>query len=254
MHGSEHQGLTEGATPPQARRRAGPITASAPPADAGPWEAPRQARTVLLVDDEELMPTGLRAELAAKGFEVVGEAGDLDTAVALAQELTPDIVLVDAQLNDGSGVETTRRILQTLQATRVLILDGTDDSELVTEALFAGACGFLVKGAERGTISRAVQDAADGGSPVSPGAARVILEVLRRQRGVVSSSHPKPDLTARERQILALLTEGMENAEIDAELFLSVDTVKSHVSQILEKFRVDNRLQAAVYAVRNHLA
>lgn len=210
---------------------------------------------VLIVDDQALFRRGLREHLEASGLDVVGEAEDADGAVALAVETEPEVVLMDVWMPGGSGIDATRRLRVAVPGAQVLMLTVSTEEEVVAEAIMAGACGYLLKDAEGDQILAAIAAAAAGESPLSPRIASALIQRVREQeRPPASNGGDRPTLTTRERQVLSLIVEGKENNEIAAELVISSETVKTHVSTILEKLQVDNRVQAAVEAVRAGLA
>lgn len=215
---------------------------------------PSSAIRVALVDDHELFRNGLRELLAEQGFEVVGDAADGGSAIALVERTAPDVVVMDIQMPGMSGVEATRRIRATAPATRVLMLTVSPDPEDVTEAVLAGASGYVLKEAAVSEVARAVRAAARGEALLSPAIAARLLEGIRGtgEPGQVAQVE-RPRLTARELEVLGLIAAGKDNPEIAEALIISEQTVKSHVSNILAKLEVQNRIQAAVYAVRRRL-
>jgi DNA-binding NarL/FixJ family response regulator len=215
-------------------------------------EAPSALR-VLLVDDHELFRSGLRELLEEHGFTVVDEAPDGETAVRLAAEIGPDVAVMDLNMPGISGVEATRRIREATPGTRVIMLTVSPDEADVSAAVLAGASGYLMKDAEPDQIVAGVRAAAAGEALLSPRIAGDLLESLRRDHADARGTSGAPSLTERERQVLRLMAAGKENPEIAEELFITVETVKNHVSNILAKFEVDNRLQAAVYGIRKRL-
>jgi DNA-binding NarL/FixJ family response regulator len=207
---------------------------------------------VALVDDHALFRSGLRELLEEHGFEVVGEAGDGQDGVRLAAETAPDVIVMDLNMPGMSGVEATRRICATSPTTRVLILTVSPDDDDIKDAVLAGACGYVLKDAEIDNVVAGVAAAARGESQLSPRVATRLLERVRDHSGVLPSD-VRPELTDREREVLGLIAAGKDNTEIAAELFISAQTVKNHVSNILAKLQVENRIQAAVFAVRREL-
>jgi DNA-binding NarL/FixJ family response regulator len=208
----------------------------------------------MVVDGHEIFRDGVRSLLAAHEIVVVGEAGDAADAVALAAETKPDVALMDLDLPGASGVDATKRIRLVSPVTRVLMLTVSADEDDVYEALRAGACGYLLKDSPAEEIVAGIRAAASGQSLLSPQVAALLLERLRE-------SFPDPDLpedvapqlTKRELEVLSLIAAGKENAEIADSLVISQHTAKNHVSSILAKLEVENRIQAAVYAVRQRL-
>lgn len=201
---------------------------------------------ILVVDDHPLFRTGLCAILdAAEGLTVVAEATNGAEAVAVAAEMRPDLVVMDLHMPDVGGVEATRLILAASPGTRILVLTMHDDVAALSAALEAGARGFLVKGADRAQVLRAVRAVAAGDLVLSPTVADRLAPMLSRQTAVNPAF---PDLTARESEILMLMSSGHDNAEIARELSLSLKTVRNYVSSILTKLQVPGRAQAIVKA------
>jgi DNA-binding NarL/FixJ family response regulator len=205
---------------------------------------------VLLVEDHELYRQGLDEMLRTEGFNVVGQAGRGDDGVALALRARPDVVIMDLNLPGFSGVEATRRIVEQAPEVRVLVLTISTGSVELLDALLAGARGYLVKGAPLAELLRGVRAVAAGELLVSR---TVADEVLERVRRGTPRSASLLTLSEREVEVLALLAAGHDNTRIAAHLQVSVTTVKHHVSNILDKLGVENRIQAAVIAVRDGL-
>lgn len=220
------------------------------PASSQP-DAPPAGIRVLIVDHHALFRRGLREHLEGSGVDVVGVAEDPAGAVALAAETEPDVVLMEIRMPGGSGIETTRRLLGAVPGARVLMLTIAADEDVVAKAIMAGACGYVLKDAGGDEILAAIAAAAGGESALSPRIASALIERVReREPPPASQGGDGPMLTQREREVLSLIVEGRENNEIAVELVISPETVKSHVSSILEKLEADNRVQAAVAAVR----
>jgi DNA-binding NarL/FixJ family response regulator len=209
----------------------------------------RDHPNVLVVDDQELFRGGIIQLLEERGIRVLGETGRGADAVELASELGPDVVLMDLNMPGMSGVEATQRLTTTAPLVHVLVLTVAADDRHVMDALLAGASGYILKETPIAQIVDAVRAAARGESAISPRIASGLVHRLREpsQTEVDLSGVP---LTAREREVLELLARGMDNPEIAHALYLSEHTVKNYVSSILTKLQVENRLQAAVRAVR----
>jgi DNA-binding NarL/FixJ family response regulator len=207
---------------------------------------------LLLVDDHDLFRSGLRALLDDSGFEVRDAAGGR-AAIELARTYRPDVVIMDMQMPGMSGIEATRGVLEVQPDAVVLMLTVAADEESVLEAIRAGASGYLLKEARLPEIVAAVNAAAEGRSPIAPRVAGALVDSIRR-RPVVPKGHAGvSSLTGRERAVLALLADGYDNGEIARRLFVSQSTVKNHVSSLLDKLGVDNRVRAAAFAVRHGL-
>lgn len=207
---------------------------------------------VLVVDDHDLFRTGMVSLLSGtEGIEVVGQASGGKMGVRLTAELRPDVVLMDIRMPDLNGPEATLEILQHDPAIRVLALTVTSTGADVAAILKAGACGFLAKDTPVDSLLVAIRAAANGSAWLSPAAAELVLGQLRASPARDLSATPALEqLTPREIDVLRLLAEGMENAEIAAALNISPRTAKNHVSSILAKLGLPSRVQAAVYAVR----
>jgi DNA-binding NarL/FixJ family response regulator len=211
--------------------------------DAAPHE--HDGFTVLVADDHRLFRDGLRSLLrTVPEAELVGEASDGEEAVRLAISLQPDVVVMDIRMPELDGVEATRRILRDCPSVRVLMVTMLDDDGSVFAAMRAGARGYVLKGADHAEIVRAIRAVAEGEGIFSSAIAGRLVDYF------ASLNPPVPDLmpglTPREREILALLSEGCKNAEIAARLSLSTKTVRNNVSNILAKLQVADRTQAAV--------
>ena len=200
----------------------------------------------MVVDDHPVFRAGLCAILdAAPDLTVVAEATNGLEAVELAAETRPDLVLMDLHMPDLGGVEATRRILTDAPATRVLVLTMIDQGAALAAALRAGARGYLLKGADRAEVLRAVRAVAAGDAVISGVVADRLPAILMATSG---SGPAFADLTARENQILTLMAQGSDNADIARELSLSLKTVRNYVSNILTKLQVPGRAQAIVKA------
>ncbi|MGW0829560.1 response regulator [Streptomyces prunicolor] len=213
--------------------------------------------SILLVDDQALVRTGFRLILErAPDMRVVGEAGDGAQAVAMTVELRPDIVLMDIRMPEVDGVEATRRICRTTAGTRtrVLVLTTFDLDEYVYSALLAGASGFLLKDTLAPELLSAVRAVARGDAVAAPSVTRRLLEryVATAPARTEPLGGPSP-LTGRESEVLVLIARGLSNAEIGDRLHLTEGTVKTHVSRVLAKLGVRDRVQAVVHAYESGL-
>ena len=203
---------------------------------------------VLLVDDHEEFRTGLVALLAGvDGCEVVGSAADGHEAVALALDLQPDVVLMDLQMPKVNGMDATARIVQSSPHISVVVLTMMEDPDSVFAAVRAGARGYLLKGARRQEIVRAIQSVGAGEVIFGPGIADRVMSYFS-SAPLRSDDDAFPELTEREREVLVMIAQGLENAEIARALGLSVKTVRNHASNIFAKLQVAHRAQAIVRA------
>jgi len=211
---------------------------------------------VLLADDQVLVRAGFRALLDAEdGIEVVGEANDGDEAVRLAAERVPDVVLMDIRMPGVDGLEATKRIVADprLQAVRVVILTTFDLDEYVFEALRIGASGFLVKDTEPVELIQAVRAAARGDALLSPGVTRRLVEEFATRAKEPRPTSQLDALTDREREVMALVAEGLSNEEIATRLIVSPATAKTHVSRAMVKLGARDRAQLVVLAYESGL-
>jgi DNA-binding NarL/FixJ family response regulator len=207
---------------------------------------------VLLVDDHDLFRTGLRTLLEEQGLQVIGEAENGQVALRLVAELAPDVVIMDLKMPGLTGVETTRRITGAAPLTRVVVLTISVEDEDVINAVMAGACGYLLKDSSIEQLIAGIVAAAGGESLISPQIAAKLLQRLRAQTADTDAAETiLAELSDRELEVLRLIANGKDNAEIARELFISPKTVKNHISNILMKLQIENRIQAAVYAVRS---
>jgi DNA-binding NarL/FixJ family response regulator len=209
---------------------------------------------VLVVDDHDVFRGGLSRLLAEQGFEVVGQAADGEQALGVAEQLVPDVIVMDLSLPGMSGIETTRRLATTVPQSRVLVLTISVSDAHVKDAIVAGASGYLLKDASIDEIGSGIRAAAAGESVISPRIATKLLDHVRATSSNGNDDETGAQLSKREIEILRLMAEGKENKEIAQELYISPQTVKNHISNILTKLQIENRIQAAVYAVRNRIA
>jgi DNA-binding NarL/FixJ family response regulator len=203
---------------------------------------------ILIADDHPVFRFGLRMLLESESdLEVVGEAGSGEDALAKTEALQPDVVLMDINLPGINGVEATQRILQARPRTGVLMVTMLDDNSLLA-ALRAGARGYLLKGAAADETLRAIRAVAHGEAIFSPAIAQRLSKAVGAPPPAAQTQPPFPALTAREREILAYIARGVSNAGIAEQLSLSLKTVRNHVSSILDKLQVSDRLQAGLRA------
>jgi DNA-binding NarL/FixJ family response regulator len=210
---------------------------------------------LLIVDDHPVVRQGLRTFLETRpDFEVVGEAGDGETAIADAARLRPDVILMDLVMPGTDGLEAIARIRAGDGAARIVVLTSFASADQVLPALRAGAAGYLLKDAAPAEVEAAIRAVHRGEGVLDPGVtATVLAEVARPSPAPGKPAVPDPglaSLTPREREVLGLLGRGMTNAAIARELFVAEKTVKTHVSSILAKLRLADRTQAALYAAR----
>ena len=203
---------------------------------------------VVLVDDQPLVRTGLRMILSAvDDIEVVGEAADGAEAISACAELSPDVVLMDVRMPGVDGIDATRAVTATDSPPKVLVLTTFDLDDVVYEALRAGASGFLLKDAPEERLITAIRVVADGGSLFAPSVTRALIaEFAQRSRPPSTASVDR--LTERETEVLVQIARGMSNAEIAEALFVTENTVKTHVARILMKLGLRDRVQAVVLA------
>lgn len=201
---------------------------------------------VMLVDDHEIVRTGLRTLLERRDqFTIVGEAGSVEEAVAMAADVKPDVIVMDIRLPDGSGVEATREIRGDNPETRVIMLTSYADDEAIYGSIMAGASGYLLKQTRGQNLAEAISRVAGGESLLDPAVTQKVLERMRTlAKGEPDDLAP---LSSQERKILALIAEGKTNREIAADVFLSDKTVKNYVSSILSKLNLRRRSEAAAF-------
>ena len=204
---------------------------------------------ILIADDHPVVRQGLRTFLETQdGLEVVGEASDGAEAAELAQQLLPDVVLMDLVMPGLDGVEATRRIRELSPSTKVIVLTSFDEDEKVFPSVKAGAAGYLLKDVRPQELAEAVRRVHAGEALLAPSVAAKLMQEVAGERQPVSG------LTERELEVLRLIARGLPNKLIAQELVVSETTVKTHVSNILAKLHLTDRTQAALYAVREGLA
>jgi len=214
------------------------------------------ALKILIVDDHALFRRGIQMVLEQEdGIEVVGEATDGQEAVEKAEELMPDVVLMDVRMPKRSGIEATSAIREAIPHAKILMLTVSDEEEDLYEAIKAGASGYLLKEISTEDVADAIRSVWTGQSRISPAMASKLLnefQAMSRRAEERESVH-SPRLTDREMEVLRLVAKGMNNRDIAKELFISENTVKNHVRNILEKLQLHSRMEAVVYAVREKL-
>ena len=211
---------------------------------------------VLLVDDQELIRTGLRGILRASfGFDVVGECADGGEVPAAVAALAPDVVLMDVRMPFVDGVQATRELRRREGSPPVLALTTFDDDEVLAGMLRAGAAGFVLKGVPAEDLQRAVRSVAGGGAWLDPAVTARVLAIYRTATppAAAAAAADLDSLTGREREVLALIGRGRTNGEIAAELFVSEGTVKTHVNHVFTKLQLRDRAAAVVFAFDHDL-
>jgi DNA-binding NarL/FixJ family response regulator len=217
---------------------------------------PARPIRVLIADDHEIVRVGIGRLLETMpDIEVVGLACDGEEAIALSADRAPDVVLMDLQMPQVSGIEATHGIVEAFPPARVLMLTISGQERDVLDAMLAGACGYLVKGTAPEGLVAGIRAAAAGDALLSPGIARKLLGRARESMNGAESSVPSPTstLSERELEVLKLLARGKPNAEIARELYLSPHTVRNHISNILSKLQIANRTEATALAIRSGL-
>jgi DNA-binding NarL/FixJ family response regulator len=204
---------------------------------------------VVLADDQPLVRTGLRMILSDQDdIEVVGEAANGVEAIELCAETNPDVVLMDVRMPGVDGIDATRAVTAVPDPPRVLVLTTFDLDDIVYDALRAGASGFLLKDAPEERLITAIRVVSDGGSLFAPSVTRRLIEEFSRRRARTGPPEALASLTERETEVLTQLARGLSNAEIAAALFVTENTVKTHVARLLMKLGLRDRVQAVVLA------
>lgn len=211
---------------------------------------------VLIVDDNNLFRVGMASLLQAyEDIEVIAQASGGRMGVRLARELRPNVVLMDVRMPDLNGPGATKAILDDNPSARVVALTVVTDEADIAAAIDAGACGYMLKDSGIDNVVAAIRAAADGTAWLSPRAAQALVDLIRREHTEAGHAHaPGNSLSPRELDVLRLVARGLDNAHIAGELSISPSTAKNHVSSILGKLGVSNRLQAAIYAVQQGIA
>lgn len=205
---------------------------------------------VILVDDHEMVRMGLSAYLATQpDIEIVGEASDGKTGVQLALEKKPDVILMDLLMEGMDGIQATREIVKFLPEPKIIVLTSFLDDDKVYPALEAGALSYLLKTSRAEKIAAAIRSAAKGQSVLEAEVTSKVISKMQR----TNEEKPHESLTAREMEVLQLIANGNTNQEIAEKLYITVKTVKTHITNLLSKLELDDRTQAAIYAYRNNL-
>lgn len=207
---------------------------------------------LMLADDHRMLREGLRRSMVDQGFDVVGEAGDGDQAVKLAEQLRPDVVLMDVTMPEVDGVEATRQIRAAMPEIRVVMLTMHADQEVLAAAIRAGASGYLVKDCSTAEIAAAVRMAVSGETALSPQLAASMLDEVRRLDSAQAFGAPEEErvITRREEEVLQLIADGCSTPEVAERLYISQKTVKNHLASIYQKLDARDRTQAVLQAVR----
>jgi DNA-binding NarL/FixJ family response regulator len=205
---------------------------------------------VMIVDDHPMWREGVARDLGSRGYDVCATASDVSSAVKIALATTPDVVVMDLQLGDGSGVDATREITTALPDTRVLVLSASAEQDDVLAAVKNGASGYLVKSASLDEFDDAVRRTAEGDAVFSAGLAGLLLGEYRRL-GSGSSGPEVPKLTDRETEVLRLVARGLTARQIATRLVLSHRTVENHVQNTLRKLQLHNRAELVRYAIEH---
>jgi DNA-binding NarL/FixJ family response regulator len=209
---------------------------------------------VIIVDDQELFRRGLTMLMDVEpGLDVVGEAGDGQTGIELASRVAPDVVLLDVRMPKISGIEACVAIKEAVPAAKILMLTVSDEESDLYEAVKSGASGYLLKDSSIEEVAQAVRVVADGQSLISPSMAVKLIDEFKQMSRPEREHVPGLRLTDRELEVLRLVAKGMNNREIARDLFISENTVKNHVRNILEKLQLHSRMEAVMYAVKEKL-
>jgi two-component system NarL family response regulator len=209
---------------------------------------------VVVVDDQELFRRGLTMLLAVEeDIDVVGEAGDGVAATELAATTVPDVILMDVRMPKRSGIEACLSIKEAAPTARIIMLTVSDEEADLYDAVKNGASGYLLKDSSIDEVAQAIRVVADGQSLISPSMAIKLLDEFKQMSRSDRQQVPSPRLTDRELEVLKLVAQGLNNREIAKRLFISENTVKNHVRNILEKLQLHSRMEAVMYAVREKL-
>jgi two-component system NarL family response regulator len=209
---------------------------------------------VAVVDDQELFRRGLTMLLGVEDdIDVVGEAGDGIAATELAATAVPDVILMDVRMPKRSGIEACVAIKEAAPTARIIMLTVSDEEADLYDAVKNGASGYLLKDSSIDEVAQAIRVVADGQSLISPSMAIKLLDEFKQMSRSDRAQVPTPKLTERELEVLKLVAQGLNNREIAKRLFISENTVKNHVRNILEKLQLHSRMEAVMYAVREKL-
>jgi len=209
--------------------------------------------SVMVVDDHPMWRDGVARDLQERGFEVRATTGDAVSALRIAKTVRPDVVLMDLDLGDTSGVRASREITQEIPGTRVLVLSASGEHSDVLEAVKAGASGYLVKSASAEELVDAIQRTAAGDAVFTPGLAGLVLGEYRRMSVNPGAEANAPQLTDRETDVLRFVAKGMTARQIANKLVISHRTVENHVQSTLRKLQLHNRVELARYAIEHGL-
>jgi DNA-binding NarL/FixJ family response regulator len=221
-----------------------------------PAMIPSEQLKVIIADDHALFRRGLEMVLEKEpDIEVVGEAHDGEQAVERAQALMPDVMLMDVRMPRGSGIEATQKIKELMPHVKILMLTHSDDEADLYESIKAGASGYLLKEVSTEEVADAVRSVWQGHSRISPAMASKLLNEFQTLTKRADERQPlaPPRLTERELQVLRLVAKGLGNRDIATQLYISENTVKNHIRNILEKLQLHSRMEAVIYAVREKL-
>ena len=206
---------------------------------------------VLLVDDHEVVRKGLKYVLDdLEDFNLIGEASSVKTAIVLAEQLQPDIVILDIRMPDGSGLDACRTIHEKYPEINIIILTSYADDESIAEAIQSGAVGYILKDGSTDELVRALTAIKNGEAALDPSITRKVLNMMQKKS---KQAQPFADLSERELEVLHLISLGKTNAIIADELILSEKTIRNYISSIFIKLNLHNRVEAAIYAVQNRI-
>ena len=209
---------------------------------------------ILVADDHALFRQALRAVLGdEEGIELVGEAGDGEEVISMAEELAPDVILMDVRMPKVAGIDAARQIAATLPSAKIVMLTVSDDEEDLFEAIKAGASGYLLKEVDPAEIADAVRQIHAGHSLLSPGVASKLISEFAAMSKRADERAMRPNLTSRELEVLQFAAGGLTNRQIGRRMGISENTVKNHIRNILEKLHLHSRMEAVLYAVREEL-